>query len=217
VRAGVVGRLLDRGARVTFVAHRLLADLAAALPPPVGDRLLAASHVELAPIEVPSRDSLMDPRASLGLAPGASYVAWVGRVVGSKRPGLAVAAAREAGLPLVVAGDGPDLEGLRARAGSVATQTQVVLAGRLPRDRALAIVARASVLLHTSEAEGAPTAVREARALGVPVVACAAGDLEAWATLDDGIHLADATVPAIAAALRRAVGAGSVPPARVLS
>jgi teichuronic acid biosynthesis glycosyltransferase TuaC len=42
-------------------------------------------------------------------------------------------------------------------------------------------------LLSTSAHEGAPSVVREARALGVPVVAVAAGDLAEWAKADPGI------------------------------
>jgi len=60
-------------------------------------------------------------------------------------------------------------------------------------------------VLHTSRTEGAPTVVREARALGVPVVACLAGDLEAWAANDPGIAIADPDAAAIARALERAL------------
>jgi len=40
-----------------------------------------------------------------------------------------------------------------------------------------------------SALEGAPSVVREARALGVPVVAVAAGDLAEWAKDDAGVLL----------------------------
>ncbi|HVY44240.1 MAG TPA: glycosyltransferase, partial [Minicystis sp.] len=62
-------------------------------------------------------------------------------------------------------------------------------------------VAAADVLLHASAVEGAPTVVREARALGVRVVACPAGDLAAWAAADPGITLAEPTAEALARAV----------------
>jgi teichuronic acid biosynthesis glycosyltransferase TuaC len=49
----------------------------------------------------------------------------------------------------------------------------------------------ADLLLSASRHEGAPTVVREARALGTPVVATDAGDLRAWAAADAGIWLVD--------------------------
>jgi len=40
-----------------------------------------------------------------------------------------------------------------------------------------------------SEAEGAPTVIREARALGVPVLATPVGDVLLWASEDPGIEI----------------------------
>jgi glycosyltransferase involved in cell wall biosynthesis len=77
-------------------------------------------------------------------------------------------------------GDGPELP---------SGDDLVDVRGRLPRSEALAWIANASALVSTSRVEGAPTVVREARALGVPVVAFPAGDLAKLAQLDRGIHL----------------------------
>lgn len=201
-RAMLIARVLERAERVRFVAASLRDDLVRTLPPALGGRLLRAAVIEPLPIEVPARDALGDPRPGLGLAPGVPYVAWVGRVVAAKRPHLAIEAARSAGLPLVLIGDGPALGEVRA-ATHARPAGQVVLGGLLPRDRALAVIGGAAALLHTSEAEGAPTVVREARALGVPVVACAAGDLAAWAATDGGIVVAPADGGALGEALRK--------------
>jgi len=62
--------------------------------------------------------------------------------------------------------------------------------GELPRPQALAWIAAADVVISASKREGAPTALREARALGVPVVACAAGDLPERAARDAGVWIA---------------------------
>jgi len=200
VRADVVRRLLARDARIQFVATALRDDLRAALPPGLGDALAGRSFVEAAPFELPKADTLGDPRADLGLRQDAPYVAWLGRLVPDKRPWLAMEAARLCGTTLVIVGDGPLYDGI----ATASSGSQVVFAGRLPRDRAIAVMSRASAVLHTSAKEGASTVVREARALGVPVVACASGDLEIWARHDDGISIADADAPAIARALARA-------------
>jgi glycosyltransferase involved in cell wall biosynthesis len=54
---------------------------------------------------------------------------------------------------------------------------------------ALAWISCADYLVSASRLEGAPTAVREARALGVPVVAAPSGDLMEWARTDAGIEI----------------------------
>ena len=59
----------------------------------------------------------------------------------------------------------------------------------MTRPQALAWIAGADKLVHLSEAEGAPTVIREARALGVPVLATPVGDVPLWAASDAGIEL----------------------------
>jgi teichuronic acid biosynthesis glycosyltransferase TuaC len=90
------------------------------------------------------------------------------------------------GASTIVVGDGPELAPLSARF------PKVRFTGRLPRSEALCFIAAADVLVSASALEGAPTVVREARALGVPVVAVAAGDLATWAQTDPGILLVNA-------------------------
>jgi glycosyltransferase involved in cell wall biosynthesis len=59
--------------------------------------------------------------------------------------------------------------------------------GQLGRSQTLTWIAAADLVLTASLDEGAPTVVREARALGTPVVARAAGDLVEWARRDPGL------------------------------
>ena len=67
-----------------------------------------------------------------------------------------------------------------------------LLAYAIAYDReALTWIAAADVLLSASRSEGAPSVVREARALGVPVAAARVGDLPAWAQADAGLFLID--------------------------
>lgn len=74
--------------------------------------------------------------------------------------------------------------------------------GQLDRAEALAWIAASRVLVHPSRAEAAPTVVREARALGVPVVATAVGDIAEWAKRDPGILIADPQEEALASAIK---------------
>ena len=72
----------------------------------------------------------------------------------------------------------------RAKPELTATEREFIGASKSlerRRNRRLRWIAAADLLISTSLEEGAPTAVREAVALGVDVVACPAGDLEAWA------------------------------------
>jgi glycosyltransferase involved in cell wall biosynthesis len=175
----VVGRLLERGADFRFVSHRLRWALAAALAHRDRERLLAASRVELPRIEVPEG----------GSATESSAPHWVvcGRLVRSKRVDRAIHEAARHNVDLTVIGDGPLRDELETLASSLHPRARFV--GHVPRDEALAIIAGAHRLLHLSEAEGAPTVIREARALGVPVLATPVGDVPLWALEDPGIEI----------------------------
>ena len=76
---------------------------------------------------------------------------------------------------LNVVGDGPERTALEALAGELAVADRVVFHGQLPREQALAAIARADVFVLNSTYEGLPHVVLEAMRLGVPVVASAAG------------------------------------------
>lgn len=177
VRRGVARALLDRDSRFVFVAADLREQMLRGMPSSMAVELEARSFVSPAPIRVPERATLSDPRAAGQLPDG--YVVWVGRRVAEKRPDAAAAIAARAGAPLVLIGDGT----LPPPPGTIAL-------GRLGRHDTLRWIAHARALVSTSRHEGAPTAVREARALGVPVVAEPCGDLARWAADDAGIHLA---------------------------
>jgi glycosyltransferase involved in cell wall biosynthesis len=86
-----------------------------------------------------------------------------------------------------VIGDGPMRGELEKLAATLRPRARFV--GHVPRGEALGLIARAHKLLHLSEAEGAPTVIREARALGVPVLATAVGDVLLWASEDPGIEI----------------------------
>ncbi len=226
-RAAVVGALLRRDARFVFAARALRDALAGALAPEQARALALASRVAPPAIDLPlvaERAGAL--RSELVQRPGERLAVVACRLIPTKRVELAIEAARAAGagLRLVIVGDGPEraaLERIARRgapaaarscgAGSVdsaAGSAAVRFTGTLPRSEALAWIGAADVLLHPSSHEAAPTVIREARALGVPVIACDAGDVVAWARDDDGILVAEGTAESLAAALR------AIPPRR---
>jgi glycosyltransferase involved in cell wall biosynthesis len=86
---------------------------------------------------------------------------------------VAVDACARAGLPLVVAGDGPDAAAARERAGD-----RVTFVGQVSADEVAALRARAALAIVPSRcSEVMPLAAVEAMAAGVPVVATRMGGL----------------------------------------
>jgi glycosyltransferase involved in cell wall biosynthesis len=94
----------------------------------------------------------------------------VGRLVDSKRVDRIIEHVAQArGLDaLVVVGDGPQRNRLERLACDRGVRARFL--GTVPREEALAWIGAAAALLHASESEGLSTVVREAEALGTPVV-----------------------------------------------
>lgn len=181
LRRHVVRGLVRAGVTVRCVSESLRQELIAGTTP----ALRALTRVEPSPIRIPppaqARDSL---RARLGVAPSARLAVVVARLVPGKRVSVALdAVAHLPAVEVVVIGGGPLLPDLRAQF------PQVRFTGELPRSQTLEWIAAANVLVSASLLEGAPTVVREARALGVPVVASTAGDLSLWAETDSALWL----------------------------
>lgn len=177
--AGLGGRvlraLLARGARLRCVSH----ELARGLERTAGSSLQGRLRVEPLPIDVSSAKTRARARAELGVRDDSRLIVVVARLVPDKRTREALlAAALVADAEVVVVGDGPERVALAREFPGVRFE------GRVARERALTFIAAADVLLSASLLEGAPSAVREARALDVPVVARVAGDLVDWAAAD---------------------------------
>ncbi len=151
---------------------RLLDELGGGLP----REMLSVSAPPLDVSGAPSRDQA---RGELGIAESTRLAVVVARLIPEKRVGEALAAACLVDeLCCVVVGDGPERSRLEAQFPGVS------FVGQLPRPLTLRWIAAADVLLSASRLEGAPSAIREARALGVPVVSLRAGDLTEWAKAD---------------------------------
>lgn len=121
--------------------------------------------------------------AARSRAQEAAYALVSGRLVPEKGFDTAIAAARGAGVPLVVAGDGPDRARLQQLAASAkgpkgAKRAEITFAGQLD-PRALADLRRgAGVVLVPSRSEDSfPYAALDALADGVPLLATSYGGL----------------------------------------
>lgn len=157
-------------------------ELRARLGHALGRELARRARVAPCPLEVSATLERASARRELGIEPGTRLVVIVARLVPSKRSESALRAVRLVpGARAVVVGDGPE----RARLERLFPEAH--FAGQLPRPQALAWMAAADVLLSASDREGAPSVVREARALGTRVVATRAGDLERWSRRDPGL------------------------------
>jgi glycosyltransferase involved in cell wall biosynthesis len=112
--------------------------------------------------------------ASSSSAGAGEYALASGRLVEEKGFDTAVRASVAAGVPLVVAGDGPD----RPRLESLAAGGDVRFMGLLSPERLAEVRARAGVVLAPSRCEEAcPYSVLDAFASGVPVLASDRGGL----------------------------------------
>jgi glycosyltransferase involved in cell wall biosynthesis len=168
LRGPLVERLARRARSWTFVSRALLDTLARALDGATRAHLERIARVEAAPIELPDvRAAIGRCRAALG---GARVAVCVARLVRGKRLDRAiehVARARDFDA-LVVVGDGPERNRLERLARERGLNARFV--GQVSRHEALGWIGAADALLHTSEAEGLSTVVREADALGTPVI-----------------------------------------------
>jgi glycosyltransferase involved in cell wall biosynthesis len=108
------------------------------------------------------------------VAAAGEYVLAAGRLTPEKGFADAIDACAAAGLPLVVAGDGPQADELRARAAGGAVR----FTGRVAPEELARLRTHAAVAVVPSRyAEILPLAALEAMAAGLPVVAARAGGL----------------------------------------
>ncbi|MCK6538061.1 MAG: glycosyltransferase family 4 protein [Polyangiaceae bacterium] len=178
LRRLIAGRLVARQAHVRCVSEEIRAAVTAWAP-------ALSTSVEPAPIDTRRAPDRARARRMLRLDTTCLIVI-VGRLVRSKRVDVALrSAALVPKANVVVIGDGPEAAELAAE------HPGVRFVGLVPRDQALTWIAAADLVLSASRSEGAPTVIREARALGVPVVSTAAGDLTRWMRSDRELWVVD--------------------------
>jgi glycosyltransferase involved in cell wall biosynthesis len=140
-----------------------------ALASQLRDLGLPASLIATLPNFIPDEEFAPESNAGAG-----EFVLAAGRLAEEKGFDTAIAAAREAGAPLVIAGAGPDELRLRG----LAAGGEVRFAGLLSAQELSDLRRRAALLLAPSRwEEPCPYSVLEAMAAGVPVLASDRGGL----------------------------------------
>ena len=186
---GVVRRRIAR-TLAPFDVRASSEELRGELERAFGVELARRARVELAPLDVPQPIDRTAARRELGIAMDERLLVVSGRLVRGKRTAVALRAARLVpGASVVVVGDGPERSELER------DFPDARFVGLVGRARALSWLAAADALLVASREEGAPSVVREARALGTPVVALPSGDLRAWQRNDPGLFVVPASSP----------------------
>jgi glycosyltransferase involved in cell wall biosynthesis len=150
----------------------------------LGAAIARRARVAAPPIDGVRARGRADSRRELGVESSVRLLVIAGRLVRGKRADVALRAARLVpGALTVVVGDGPE------RAALERDFPEAAFVGLVGRARALTWLAAADAVLVASREEGAPSVVREARALGTPVVALPSGDLRAWGATDPGLFV----------------------------
>jgi glycosyltransferase involved in cell wall biosynthesis len=171
LRDRVACAIAERATEWRFVSDALRHELCACLGAEARARVGRIAAVRAPSIEMGDLAGVRRHAADLRRGLGArSAAVCVGRLVESKRVDRAIehVARSEAPGLLVVVGDGPERPRLERLARSLGVDVRFV--GTVDRGVALAWIAAADVVLHASTAEGLSTVVREAEALGTPVV-----------------------------------------------
>jgi glycosyltransferase involved in cell wall biosynthesis len=186
---GVIRRRIAR-TLARFEVRCTSEDLRRELETAFGRELARNARVEPPPLDLPSSLGRGCARRELCVKEDARLLVVAGRLVPGKRARVALRAARLVpGASVVVVGDGPE------RAVLERDFPDVHFVGKVGRTRALVWLAAADALVVASREEGAPSVVREARALGTPVVALPSGDLDVWQRNDPGLLVVPASSP----------------------
>jgi glycosyltransferase involved in cell wall biosynthesis len=142
-------------------------------------------------------------KAELGV--NGATIAFAGRLTAQKSLDRALAAVAAAdGVSFVVAGEGPDLPALEAKARELGIDGRVRFLGAQPRQRVVELFRAADASILSSSWENFPHTVVEALAVGTPVLAMEAGGVAE--VVHDGVNgllVPAGDTEALASAVRR--------------
>jgi glycosyltransferase involved in cell wall biosynthesis len=153
----------------------------------------ARTHV----LRPPQREFASSSQAAAG-----RYALVASRLSAEKGVDVAIDACGLAGVPLLIAGEGPQRAALEARARE--GNGAVTFAGRVDAEELDRLRAGAALALVPSRSENFPTAAAEAMAAGVPVLAARVGGLPELVDADGLVPADDAQ--ALAGAIERRWG-----------
>lgn len=196
-----VMRRLYRRADLVLVNSEGLGRAFAAIYPFAADRIRHQPN----PTDFARIDALAGPRPAPGARP---LLVAVGRLRGEKRVDLlldALARLGDAGVELVLCGDGPQRAALERRAARLGLAGRVRFLGFDPNP--FPWMLRADLFVLASDHEGSPNALIEAQGLGVPAVAtdCPFGPAEIVAPGRTGWLVPPGDAGRLAAALAEAL------------
>jgi glycosyltransferase involved in cell wall biosynthesis len=130
-----------------------------------------------------------EARRSLGIAPDAHVLVWVGRMVGVKALDVLIDAVAELApawpaLRLYLVGDGPLRGSLERTVAARGLTRQVMFAGRVAHRELPPYYRAAELTVLPSHWEGMPNALLESQACGTPFVASRVGAIPELAQMD---------------------------------
>lgn len=131
-------------------------------------------RIELIPlgIERPPRITFAS-RAAFGMPDDAFVVVTIGRLIARKATTQLVdvlAQSKIANAHLLIVGDGPDADAIRARAAALGVADRVHVLGQVSDDEKYAALAASDLFVSTSQHEGFGLVFLEAMAFGLPIV-----------------------------------------------
>ena len=155
------------------------------------------------PISVPEAGDRDELRRRHGFE-GPTLV-FAGRLAPQKSLDVALEALRDCeGVSLVLAGDGPERQGLEQLAGRLGVAGRTRFLGAQPRETVFELLTAADAVLLSSSWENFPHAVVEGLAAGTPVIATDVGGVGEVLTDDvNGLLVPHQDVAALAGAIRR--------------
>ncbi len=163
------GRLMHAAHQVWLARHGSFLDHLVAMTPTTADEAAVATRMVGRTSVIPNPPAVSIP-GTLPALP-ANYILGVGRLEPQKRWDRLIAALpllADRTIPLVILGDGSERGAIEAQIHALGLGKRVFLLGH--SSDPLPVMARAAVLVLTSEYEGVPGVLREALSVGTPVI-----------------------------------------------
>ncbi|WP_082444211.1 glycosyltransferase [Sphingomonas sp. Leaf242] len=163
------GRLMHAAHQLWLARHGGFLDHLVAMTPATADEAALATRMVGRTSVIPNPPAVAIPGALPDLP--ARFILGVGRLEPQKRWDRLIAALpllADQAIPLVLLGDGSERRAIEAQIRALGLQDRVLLLGH--SSDPLPVMARAAVLVLTSEYEGVPGVLREALSVGTPVI-----------------------------------------------